>query len=53
MDSTTLIEELVHRLTVEEKVQLLSGVDMWHTAPVPRLGIGAIKVRDLSSCKGA
>jgi beta-glucosidase len=33
-------------LTLEEKVALCAGSDVWHTAPVPRLGIPAIMVSD-------
>lgn len=40
------ISELIERLTVEEKISMLAGVDLWHTKPVPRLGIPAIKVTD-------
>lgn len=35
---------LLGKLTLEEKVFLLSGVDTWHTREIPRLGIGSIKV---------
>ncbi len=40
------IEELVRALTLEEKVALATGVDMWHTAAIPRLGIPALKLSD-------
>lgn len=36
-------------LTSEEKLQLLSGSDMWHTAAVPRLGIPRVRV-SLPAC---
>src|SRR3954468_4462760 len=39
-------ESLLSRMTLEEKVALLSGTTMWLTAPIERLGIPAIKVTD-------
>lgn len=38
------IDTLVQALTLEEKVLLLAGVDMWHVPSISRLGIGSIKV---------
>lgn len=40
------IDEWVGELSLDEKCALLAGVDMWHTAPVPRLGIPALRVTD-------
>ncbi|KAJ5770865.1 uncharacterized protein N7511_002916 [Penicillium nucicola] len=40
------VDLLLQKLTLEEKVSLLSGVDMWHVPPIPRLGIGSIKTTD-------
>ena len=40
------LEDLLRQMTLQEKVSLLAGSDMWHTTPVPRLGIPAIKVSD-------
>ena len=40
------IEELIDRMTLEEKVSLLAGTDFSHTAGIERLGIPAIKVTD-------
>jgi beta-glucosidase len=40
------IEQLIAQMTLEEKVSLLAGADMWHTVPVERLGIPVIKVTD-------
>jgi hypothetical protein len=40
-------DALLLQLSSEEKIQLLSGDDMWHTVPVPRLGIPRVRV---SSC---
>jgi beta-glucosidase len=36
----------LHQLSLEEKAALCLGSDMWHTAPIERLGIPAIKVAD-------
>ena len=38
------IKELVEKLNLQEAVDLIAGVGFWHTAPVERLGIPAIKV---------
>jgi beta-glucosidase len=40
------IEALLAQLTLEEKISLLAGADMWHTVAIERLGIPAIKVTD-------
>lgn len=40
------IEELLAQLSRDEKAALTAGVDMWTTAPVPRLGIPALKMTD-------
>lgn len=40
------IEELISQMTLEEKVSMLAGADAWHTVPVERLGIPAMKVTD-------
>ncbi len=40
------VEALLKKLTLAEKVSLVSGVDDWHTYAVPRLGIPAVKVTD-------
>src|SRR5260370_30031510 len=37
---------LVRQMTLQEKVALLAGADMWHTTPIERLGIPALKVTD-------
>ena len=43
---TTNIDDLLDQATLEEQVSLLSGVDFWHTAAVPRLGIPQMRVSD-------
>jgi beta-glucosidase len=40
------IDGLLGQLTLEEKVSLLAGADMWHTAAIERLGIPALKMTD-------
>ncbi|KKY28298.1 putative beta-glucosidase [Phaeomoniella chlamydospora] len=40
------IEETIKRLTLQEKIQFLSGIDNWHLLPVKRLGIPSIRVSD-------
>ncbi len=45
-DPEARIEALLQAMTLEEKVSLLAGTDMWSTAAVERLGIPAIKVSD-------
>ncbi|PKO04583.1 MAG: glycosyl hydrolase [Chloroflexi bacterium HGW-Chloroflexi-3] len=43
---TSNLENLLKQMTVEEKISLLAGADMWHTTPVERLGIPSIRVSD-------
>jgi len=40
------IEDLLHEMTVAEKVSLLSGRNRWFTVPVDRLGIPSIAMTD-------
>ena len=44
--TSTRVDSLVARLTLEEAVSLLAGHDIWHTAPVERLGIPRMRVSD-------
>ena len=39
-----MIKELIRQMTLEEKASLCSGLDMWNTTPVKRLGIRSIVV---------
>jgi beta-glucosidase len=40
------VEALLSQLTLKEKVALLSGLDIWRTVPVERLGIPSITMTD-------
>jgi beta-glucosidase len=40
------IDQLLAALTLEEKVSLCAGSGPWHTTPVSRLGIPALKLSD-------
>ncbi|PYG85793.1 beta-glucosidase [Ruminiclostridium sufflavum DSM 19573] len=40
------INALISEMTLEEKANILSGKDFWHTEPVKRLGIPEIMVAD-------
>ncbi|MHB8104162.1 MAG: glycoside hydrolase family 3 protein, partial [Dehalococcoidales bacterium] len=40
------IESLLKKMTLEEKVSLLAGIDFWRTHAIERLGIPAMKVTD-------
>jgi beta-glucosidase len=37
---------LIAQMTLEEKISLLAGADMWHTVPIERLSIPALKIAD-------
>lgn len=39
-------DDLLRQMTLQEKVSMLAGSDMWHTTAVERLGIPAVKVTD-------
>ena len=40
------IKQLLEQMTLEEKVSILAGADLWHTVSVERLGIPQIRVTD-------
>ena len=40
------IEQLLSKMTLDEKVSLTSGATFWTTVPIERLGVPAIKVTD-------
>jgi beta-glucosidase len=46
MTASASPDALLEQLTVAEQVDLLAGVDFWHTAPVERLGIPSLRVSD-------
>lgn len=37
-------ESVLQRLTLDDKIRLLSGDDMWHTAPVPEADVPRVRV---------
>ncbi len=40
------IDDLLKQMTLEEKISMLAGADLWHTVPVKRLRIPQFKVSD-------
>ncbi|MFN2152554.1 MAG: glycoside hydrolase family 3 protein, partial [Anaerolineales bacterium] len=40
------IEQIIAQLSLEEKISLIAGADLWHTVSVERLGIPQIRVTD-------
>ena len=40
------IEELIRKMTLDEKISMLAGADLWYSVPLPRLKIPAFKVTD-------
>ncbi|CZR52316.1 related to beta-glucosidase [Phialocephala subalpina] len=44
--SSSDLTELLSKLTLEEKVSLLSGADGWQTQEISHLGIGSLKTTD-------
>jgi beta-glucosidase len=42
----TNFDQLVSEMSLDEKISLLAGKDLWHTVPIPRLNIPSIKVTD-------
>ncbi|KAH8658180.1 putative beta-glucosidase I [Xylariales sp. PMI_506] len=40
------VEETLANLTLEEKIELTSGRDFWHTVSVPRLGVPSLRFSD-------
>ncbi|MBN2388284.1 MAG: glycoside hydrolase family 3 C-terminal domain-containing protein [Anaerolineales bacterium] len=46
MDIEKRVADLLEKLTLDEKVSLLSGRDLWFTVPIERLGIPSIVMTD-------
>src|SRR5512133_2889194 len=42
----TKIETLISKMTLDEKISMLAGADLWHSVAIPRLGIPQFKVTD-------
>lgn len=40
------IDNLLEQMTLDEKISMLAGADLWHSAAVPRLGIPQFKTTD-------
>ena len=40
------VETLLKKLTLEQKVRLLTGADLWHCHPEPAIGLRAIVLSD-------
>jgi len=40
------IDKWIESMTLEEKASLCSGMDLWHTKPISRLGINALTITD-------
>ena len=45
-DHDDLIEPLLGRLTLEEKVSLLAGQDFWSLPAIPRIGLRSLVMSD-------
>jgi len=40
------IDDLLSQLTLDEKISMLAGADLWHSVAIPRLGIPQFKMTD-------
>ena len=46
VDQSPRVAEILSKLTIDEKIDLVTGLDMWHTRGVPRLDVPSMKVTD-------
>ncbi|PCD22024.1 hypothetical protein AU210_015826 [Fusarium oxysporum f. sp. radicis-cucumerinum] len=46
MADTIDVEALIKKLSIPEKIDLLTGLDYWHTRPLPKHGIPSIRLSD-------
>ena len=40
------IDDLLSQMTLEEKISVLAGANLWHSVAIPRLGIPQFKTTD-------
>jgi beta-glucosidase len=40
------VDDLLKQMTLEEKISMLAGADLWHSVAIPRLGIPQFKTTD-------
>jgi beta-glucosidase len=40
------VDEILKQMTLEEKISMLAGADLWHSVAIPRLGVPQFKVTD-------
>ncbi|KAH6720884.1 glycoside hydrolase superfamily [Leptodontidium sp. MPI-SDFR-AT-0119] len=40
------VEEVIRNASIQEKINLLSGIDFWHTKPLPRFSVPSIRTSD-------
>lgn len=38
------IDDLLSQMTLEEKISMLAGADLWHSVAVPRLGQHGVQI---------
>ncbi|KAH9211657.1 glycoside hydrolase superfamily [Leptodontidium sp. 2 PMI_412] len=40
------VEDVIRNASIQEKIGLLSGIDFWHTKPLPRFNVPSIRTSD-------
>ncbi|KAL4247045.1 glycosyl hydrolase 3 family protein [Abortiporus biennis] len=40
------VKEILSKLTIGEKIKLLTGLGWWHTEPIPRLNVPSVRMSD-------